>query len=135
MRLTQQEQEKVDRLEELKRHRREGTRLVTDDQLAEAETNASFARANAEARERAQQETRQAEEAKATAFNAEQAARARDSEDAYKRECRRWVPASVSDQEFERDVWPQLRQQWIVRQALSEDDAAQQAHRQLYQRF
>ena len=132
--LNQREQATVDRLEELRRQKREGGR-VFDIDLERAETEASFALQNAAVRERAQQEASQAEEAKAAAFTAEQAARAQAAEDAYERECRRRVPASVSDQEFERDVWPQLRQQWIVRQALGDDEAAQQEQRQLYTRF
>ena len=51
--LNQREQETVNRLEELRTQLREGTRLVTDEQLVRAEQEAAWAIQNAEVRAKA----------------------------------------------------------------------------------
>ncbi len=57
--LTRDEQERIGRLEELKRYRATGEKLVSDDTLAEAERLAGWALREAEARERAQQQSQE----------------------------------------------------------------------------
>ena len=64
--LNQQEQDKIGRLEELKRRRAAGDRFISDSMLADAERLADLARMNAETREQAQQQ-RQADAAAAQA--------------------------------------------------------------------
>ena len=130
--LNQRETEAVNRLEELRTHLREGTRLVTGDQLAEAETNAGFALANAEAREQARQASLAEADAKAAAQQQRRDAAVKAAQDAFLREARARFPGT--DAEWEQAKGEVLKQ-WQIRQALSDDDAAQQAQRQLYNRF
>ena len=132
--LNREEQARVDKLDEMKRHQRTGERLVTDGMIAARQQLVDFAYRNAEARERNRAERKAEEDAKTAARQAERDAAAQAQIAAFKQEARRRFPGT--DVEFERE-WPAIKSEWQRRLALSgaEDEARLAQKRRLMNSF
>ncbi len=118
--LNQDEQAKVDALAALEQAKWNNERYVFDGELATARQLAAYAEANAEARERTQQERKAAADAENARRQARRDAEVLAAQDAYKRTARATFPGTQA--QFE-GAWPDILRAWQVRNTAGDADA------------